>query len=119
MQSVLHTVGRAGDDADLRYRLRLTLAILIAKHFENDPCDIVDIVTSEDFYNKGYIGAKGNNGEVIWACSYIGYERCTSKWARDRGYTCVICMRMVAGRLLAGNTSNNFNGEAHTVQFYY
>lgn len=119
MQSALHVVGRAGDDSDLRARLRLTLAILVAKHFENDPSDIVDIVTNEEFYKKGFVGAKGNNGEVIWACSYVGWERCTSKWAKDKGYHCVICLRMVAGRLEAGNTSNNFEGEAHTVQFYY
>lgn len=118
---MLYGVGRASTDAELRANLRLILAILLAQWSDTNPDlegirgDIFDIVTSEFFYEKGYAKTTENSDTRIWFCSYVGFEKVTSAWAKEhhpdcRGY---ISMRL-------HNQDERCNElDSHSIQFYF
>ena len=118
IQTQLFGNGRAEDDASFRQNLRLIAAVLLAHWSDTKPDlsgetgHIFDVLTSEKFYKEGY---NSTSDYRLWTCSYIGFEKITSKWAKEKfpnahGY---ICMRVVA--FDAGATEK----ASHTIQFYY
>lgn len=118
MQTILWALGRAEDDAEFRQNLRILMAVLLAKGYDdaNPPTGklaaIFDIMTSESFYLKGY---NKTSNQIMWFPSYVGFEKLSSKWAKEtypgcRGY---LCMRLIEKDI-------EFNEvEAHTVQIYF
>lgn len=118
MQTILWALGRAEDDAEFRQNLRILMAVLLAKGYDdaNPPTGklsaIFDIMTSESFYLKGY---NKTSDQHLWFPSYVGFEKLTSKWAKEKYPDCrgYLCMRLieqdVEGKTLA----------AHTVQIYF
>lgn len=118
LQSHLWGLGRAEDDQAFRSNLRLIFAVLLAQWSENNPelfgkdSYIFDIITTPHFYKKSYVTT---SDQKVWFCSYVGFEKITSKWAKEefpncRGYLCM--------RLYATNAQSE-ELEAHTVQIYY
>lgn len=92
INAILDGVARASSDAELRMNLRLIGAVLLARHAEHSPHDCVHIAMTEDIIHKGRVKV---DEQGIWFCSYVGYERVTSPWSKEQGFSCVICMRLV------------------------
>lgn len=118
VQTILWALGRAEDDAEFRKNLRILMAVLLAKGYDeaNPPKDklaaIFDIMTSESFYLKGY---NKSSDQRLWFPSYVGFEKLTSKWAKETYPKChgYLCMRLVEKDV------NNKDLDAHTVQIYF
>ncbi len=118
LQTHLFAIGRAADDAEFRKNLRIMAAVLLADWSDSKPDlsgvrgNIFDVITNEQFYQTG---VNKTSGERLWFCSYIGFEKITSKWAKEntnqsRGY---ICMRIYI------TDAQHNELESHTVQIYY
>ena len=110
LNSILHGVYRDISDQQLRENLRTILAVLIARHLENELTDLDALVIMPEMYEKGYVATK----DAVVTCSYIGFERVSSRWAKEQGLHCVICARYVAA-----DARKQFEGQTHTVQFYF
>lgn len=122
-RTMLYGVGRATSDGALRANLRLIAAVLLAGWSDNQHPDlsgitgeIFDVVTSEKFYTEGYNATiRGDKDKRLWFCSYIGFEKITSKWAKENHPDChgYICMRV-------DNQDERHNIiDAHTIQIYF
>lgn len=117
-QTLLWGLGRAEDDAEFRQNLRIIMAILLAKSYEdsNPPegreAAIFDIMTSESFYLKGY---NKTSDQRLWFPSYVGFEKLTSKWAKQKYPDChgYLCMRLIEQDV------ENETLASHTVQIYF
>lgn len=107
---MLHGVYLDTMDSVLRRNLRLTLGVLLAKYQEHNPSIAVDLAMMEDMIEHGKCGFT----DCVWACTYIGFERVSSKWAKELGLHCVITARFGKGDL-----RSLFELENHTVQFYF
>lgn len=122
-RTMLYGVGRAQNDAELRNNLRLIAAVLLAGWSDTKDADlsgqmgeIFDILTSEKFYTEGYnTSIKGENDRRLWFCSYIGFEKLTSKWARENHPDChgYICMRVF------NQDDQRRELDHHTIQIYF
>ena len=117
---MLYAVGRAGTDAELRENLRLILAILLARWSDTNPDlegvrgNLFDVATTEKFYQEGFAKTVGAHGDDrLWFCSYVGFEKATSLWARSRGLHGVVCAR------LFNQDVKNKELDAHTIQIYF
>lgn len=110
LHSMLHGVYRESDDASFRKNLRTILAVLMAKYCEDDLGFIGSLIIMPEMYENGYVAAK----DAVVACSYIGFERVTSKWGKEKGLHCVITARFVQTDM-----RKQFEGSAYTVQFYF
>lgn len=110
INAILDGVARATTDAELRRNLRLIGAVLLARHAEHSPYDAVHIAMTEQFIEDGRVMT---DKEGVWFCSYVGFERITSQWAREQNFTCVICMRLVKMDIKMRELV------AHTVQIYF
>lgn len=110
MHSMLHGVYKDNSDQHLRENLRTILAVLLARHCEHELGELESLIIMPEMYEKGYVATK----DCVVACSYIGFERVKSKWAKDQGLHCVICARFVFTDAL-----KRFEGHTHTVQFYF
>lgn len=119
-RTMLHAVGRAGSDAELRANLRLITAVLLAVTADHQPWltekhgELFDIVTSEKFHDDGYNKTRKGHDERLWFCSYVGFEKLTSQWALEHAKQChgVICMRIT-------NQDEKKELDAHTLQVYF
>lgn len=120
-RALLHGVGYAGSQAELRDNMRLIVAILLAYWGDTNPemspevSDVFDVVTSEDFYMKGILKTVRGTDERLWFCSYAGFEKVTSQWANEKAKGChgVVSMRL-------HNTDTRHNeADAHTIQIYF
>lgn len=121
-RTLLHGVGRAGTDAELRNNLRLIAAILMAGwHDKYQPDlggstgEIFDVMTNEKFYLDGYNTTAKGDDRRLWFCSYIGFEKLTSKWAKENHPDChgYICMRMY------NQDDKQREVDHHTIQIYF
>lgn len=119
---MLHGLGRVEEDARFREQLRLMTAILLAEWSSTEPDlsgvvgDVFDVVTSAQFYEHGYAKTVGfGNDERLWFCSYVGFERVTSEWARRHHPSCkgYICMRIY------NQDARHIEMAAHTIQIYF
>ncbi len=118
---MLHGFGRVDNDADFREQLRLVAAILLAHWSDTDPDlsgvrgEIFDVVTNMHFYQNGYgVTTKGNDRR-LWFCSYIGFERVSSKWAKENHPNCHGYLSM---RLYNQDTRHN-ELDSHTIMIYF
>lgn len=118
LQTHLWALGRAQDDDSYRANLRLVFAVLLAQWSDNHPelfgenNHLFDIITNENFIKKTYVTT---SEKKIYFCSYIGFEKLTSKWAKEkyphcRGY---LCMRIYA------TNQHSEELDAHTIQMLY
>lgn len=121
-RTMLHGVGRAGSDAELRANLRVILAILLVDWSETNPDlsgergDIFDVITTPQFYEKGYAKTIAHKGdERLWFCSYIGFEKVTSKWAKEN---CPDCHGYISMRIYNQDSRHN-ELESHTIIIYF
>lgn len=121
-RTMLYGVGRAETDAVFRANLRMILAILLANWSDTNPDlsgvkgDIFDILTSPQFYEEGYAKTvAGEKDARLWFCSYIGFEKVTSKWAKENHPG---CHGVVCARIYNQDTRHN-EIDSHTVQFYF
>lgn len=120
-RTLLFATGRAQSDAELRSNLRLIAAILLAFWSDTKPDlsgsigEIFDVVTSEPFYMKGLNKTVKNNDERLWFCTYAGFEKLTSQWARDNAKGChgVVCLR------IHNQDARHNDLESHSIQIYY
>lgn len=131
-QYMLHGYGRAKDDAEFRFGLRMTAAVLLSWWYDeavllaekDDPNrpnlegsrgHVFDVATNEHFYTKGFGKTQNGNDERLWFCSYIGFEKVTSEWAKKNYPDCngYICMRIY------NQDSRHNELESHTVQIYF
>lgn len=118
LRTILYGVGRAEDDSELRANFRLIAASVLAHWSDSNPDlsgvrgDIFDVLTAEPFYQKGY--AK-TSGERLWFCSYIGFEKITSTWAKTNHPDCkgYLCIRIY------NQDSRHNELEFHTIQIYF
>ncbi|BAW19379.1 hypothetical protein [Ralstonia phage RP31] len=118
---MLHGVGRADSDAELRANLRVILAILLVDWYESNPdlggvkSHIFDVVTAPQFYEEGYTKTVGNNDDRLWFCSYIGFEKLTSQWAKENAKGChgVICARIF------NQDARQNEMDHHCIQVYF
>lgn len=139
---MLHGLGRVETDAHFREQLRLMAAILFAEWsdtglggLEGVKRDIFDVVIDEHFYTKGYAktakSQKPNNRSAdtfagimavetrpdarLWFCSYVGFEKLTSKWAKEN---CPDCRGYISMRIYNQDIRHNVV-DSHTVQIYF
>lgn len=121
-RTMLYGVGRAETDADLRKNLRLIAAVLITGWSDTTNPDlagivgeIFDVMTSPKFYEDGYNKTSKGNDTRLWFCSYVGFEKLTSKWAKETIPQChgVICMRIY------NQDAQQNPMDSHTVQIFY
>ncbi len=110
IDTILHGVGRAGSDQEFRHNLRLVAAVLLARHAEHSPHDAVHIAMTEAFVKDGRVKVDETG---IWMCTYVGFERVTSPWGKERGFSCVICTRMTKFDIKMRELTT------HTVQVYF
>jgi hypothetical protein len=77
--------------------------------------DIFDVVTSEAFYEKGVIKTVNNSDERLWFCTYAGFEKVTSQWAKDNAKGChgVVSMR------LHNTDTLHREADGHSIQIYF
>lgn len=111
LNSMLHGVYRESTDAEFRANLRLVFAVLLARNFENDKSILTDLLMLPEFYEKGYAAFK----DAVAMCAYIGFERVTSKWGKEKGFRCVITARI----LITDKFGSIDRGTSHTAQIYY
>lgn len=117
LNTQLWIVRRQIDDATYRKHLRVVMAILLATAYDeaNPPvgisAELFDVLTSERFHECGYNKTTDNR---LWFCSYIGFEKITSAWAKEKYPKCkgYLCMRVLIKNHLHQETS-------HTVQIYF
>lgn len=123
LRTRLYGEGRAEDDAAMRKNFRIIAAVLMGEWSEITLVDldgiygdILDVMTSPKFYDDGYNKTtNGVNDDRLWFCSYVGFEKLTSKWAKETIPNCrgVILMRI-------SNQDGKGNAlDAHTVQIFY
>lgn len=139
---MLHGYGRVETDAHFREQLRLMAAILFAEwsdtglvNLDEKKRDIFDVVIDEHFYTKGFAktakSQRVNNRSAdtfagvipvetrpdarLWFCSYIGFEKITSKWAKEN---CPGCRGYISMRIYNQDTRHNIV-DSHTVQIYF
>jgi hypothetical protein len=141
----LHGVGRAENDGEFRANLRLIAAIVLAQWSETNPNllgvrgEVFDVVTSAPFYEQGFAKTVRRDFETqveegdfidalfpdmnehfredakLWFCSYIGFEKVTSEWAKKNHPDChgYICMRVYNQDALHKVL------DSHTIQIYF
>lgn len=139
-KTLLYAIGRCGNDAELRENLRLIAAILVAHWSETitpeehsiNVIDLINVVTDPQFYEKGFSKTNRNAiaeemieeqeifgmssiDERLWFCSYIGFEKLTSKWSKENIPDChgVICMRVF------NQDKFHRDCDSHTIQIFY
>lgn len=133
MQAMLYGVYRAGVSGKmLSGNLRLFQAIALAhlpdyklKKLPVQVDDLVLILTTESMYKEGYLATVVGGGskefmalptnKELHTTTYIGFERLTSKWARENaaGCHCVITSRIVT------RDSTNTELRTHSVSVYF
>lgn len=122
-RTLLHAIGRAHTDGEMRANLRLIVAVLLAQWSDTHAHllhgqlgDLFDVVTSEDLYLKGVVKTvAGERDERLWFCSYIGFEKITSQWAKETHPDChgVVCMR------LFNQDARHNEIDSHSIQIYF
>jgi hypothetical protein len=119
---MLHGLGRVDNDAQFREQLRLMAAILLAHWMDTNPVlkekesDLFDVVTSEKFYEDGYTKTtNGDNDDRLWFCSYVGFERVTSAWAKKNHPEC----RGYIGMRIFNQDKNCRDLDSHTIIIYF
>lgn len=102
-----HGIGQASME-EMRDNFRLIQAVAFAHIYDEDPMCVparhdvlVDILLSEQFARKGYVTL---SDESIVMCSYAGFERLTSKWAKQ---TYPDCRGVITTRLCKFDKSMN------------
>lgn len=121
VRTMLYGVGRAESDTELRANLRLIAACLLAEWYDekqklNDITgQLFDMVTSEFFFANGYAKSKFRDEERLWFCSYVGFEKVTSAWAKKHHPGCkgYISMRVY------NQDARHVELDSHTIQIYF
>ena len=118
LRTHLYGLGRAETDAAYRQNLRVIAAILFAYWADSAPDlsgergHIFDVVTSDKFYHDG---VNTTSDRRLWFCSYVGFEKITSTWAKQNAPSCkgYLSMRIYI--------TDEFSRElaAHTIQIYF
>lgn len=118
----LYGVGRAESDAELRANLRLITAVLLGEWYEEHKPGldmknghVFDIATSEFFFKNGFAKSQFNEDTRLWFCTYVGFEKVTSWWAKKNHPTCHGYLSM---RLLNQDVRHN-ELDSHTIQIYF
>jgi hypothetical protein len=118
---MLHGFGRVDNDAEFRSQLRLIAAILLAQWSDTKPDlngvrgDIFDVATNEQFYQNGYNVTTKGNDRRLWFCSYIGFERISSKWAMENYPGC----HGYIGMRIYNQDERHNDLDSHTILFYF
>jgi hypothetical protein len=138
---MLHGLGRVESDAHFREQLRLMAAILFAHWSDGNPDlqgvkgDVFDVVIDQPFTERGFtktvksekkadalvttfagvIEPETRSDARLWFCSYIGFERITSKWAKEN---CPGCRGYICMRIYNQDLRHNIV-DTHTVQIYF
>lgn len=122
LRTMLHAIGHAQSDGEMRDNLRLIAAILLAEwvsdcnpFLNNASSQIFDMVTSAHFYEKGYAKSIFGGDVRMWFCSYVGFEKVTSQWAKENHPDCrgTISMR------LFNQDDRHIELDAHSIQIYF
>ena len=121
-RTMLFGVGRADSHSEMQDNLRLIAAILMAQWSDTNPDlsgvrgHIFDVLTSELFYQKGYAKTQfGDYDDRLWFCDYVGFEKITSRWAKENCPGCngYICMR------IHNQDDKHRERDNHTVLIYF
>lgn len=118
LRTQLHGLGRAETDEAYRKNLRIIMAVLFAHWSDTNPDltgirgNLFDVITNESFYQEGF---NKTSDKRLWFCSYVGFEKTTSEWAKEHAPSCrgYICMRV----FVTDEFSNEL--ESHTIIIYY
>lgn len=107
------------DREEIRDNFRLIQCIAFANLIDETPINLgdkndylIDVLLSEQYARKGYVTL---SDESIVMCSYAGFEKLTSKWARE---TFPECRGVVTTRI--GKFDKKLESlDFHSVSIYF
>lgn len=113
-----HAINLAESDR-IRDNFRFIASVLFAHCYDNggvkvQPKDdyLVDVLLSEQYAKTGYVTL---SDESIVICSYAGFEKLTSKWAKEN---CLGCRGVITIRVCKFDKHLNVL-DAHSVSIYF
>lgn len=117
-QTLSHGINLANAE-EIRDNFRLIQSVLFAHLVDEQTVDfgdknnyLVDVLLSEQYARKGYVSL---SDESMMMCSYAGFEKLTSKWARE---TFPECRGVITTRI--GKFNKHMDAlDFHSVSFYF